>query len=548
MLSRQDLLDLADKAFAFCEQSAGIQLYPYQKEFGLRICQSVLLEDGDEITALFSRQSGKTETVSCVIPALCVLLPTLAGIDSLAEDPRISKYKDGFWVGIFAPNYELAGIMHSRMSARIQSQNMAEILADPEIGLTLGTGRKVLTLPNGSRVDSNSAGPQTAIEGKTYHLIICEETQDIQDYKIRKSIHPMGAATNATIIKIGTPAPRICDFYQACERNRVKDLEAGTNQLQVHFQFDYTVAQTYNPKYEKYIKKEIERLGYESDDFRMSYRLHWILERGLFLTPEVLKEVAVPKKKILRKHRGSDITFQLTAGVVPSDRFTDNQVASIDIGRSSDSTVVTVARVWWDNPVQHGDDTRHHIHIVSWLELQGDDHERQYPQILHFLQKFKIGTVVVDATGRGDPIYDRLRSDLSRQDIQVWPFVFSLATKHQGYTILYQEIFEKRLTYPGGSAAEKLSTWRKFIKQLTNLEKNWKGKYLSVEAPRVKTGKSLEKPHDDYADSLMMLVWLVNRKSWGLESHGSLLNTTEENYDRQRSIFRQRRERSRDRW
>ena len=112
MLSRQDILDLADKAFAFCEQSAGVTLYPYQKEFGLRICQSVLMEDGDELTALFSRQSGKTETVSCVIPALCVLLPTLANIEALAADSRISKFKHGLWVGIFAPNYELAGIMH----------------------------------------------------------------------------------------------------------------------------------------------------------------------------------------------------------------------------------------------------------------------------------------------------------------------------------------------------------------------------------------------------------------------------------------------------
>lgn len=548
MLSRQDILDLADKAFAFCEQSAGMTLYPYQKEFGLRICQSVLMEDGDELTALFSRQSGKTETVSCVIPALCVLLPTLANIEALAADSRISKFKNGLWVGIFAPNYELAGIMHSRMSSRIQSQNMAEILADPDINLSLQGGRKVLNLPNGSRVDSNSAGPQTAIEGKTYHLIICEETQDITDYKIRKSIHPMGAATNATIIKIGTPAPRVCDFYQACERNRVRDLSRGKNDLKTHFEYDYTVAQNYNPKYEKYIKKEIERLGYDSDDFRMSYRLHWILERGLFLTPEILKEVQVTQKKRLRTHRGSGNEFVLTSGVSSTDRYTENQVAAIDIGRSSDSTVVTVARVWWDNPVQHGDDTRYHTHIIAWLELQGDDHERQYPQIMYFLQKYNIGSVVVDATGRGDPIFDRLRADLSKENIEVWPFIFSQRSKHEGYTVLYQEIFEKRLTYPASPAAQKTSCWRRFVKQLTSLEKNWKGKYLSVEAPKTKAAKALENPHDDYADSLMLLVWLVNRKSWGLDVHDSIMEVDDGNYLRHRSIFRDRRSRSRDKW
>jgi len=60
VLSRQELLDLANKCFEFCLTSTGVDLYPYQREFGLRICQSIIMEDGDEITALFSRQAGKT--------------------------------------------------------------------------------------------------------------------------------------------------------------------------------------------------------------------------------------------------------------------------------------------------------------------------------------------------------------------------------------------------------------------------------------------------------------------------------------------------------
>ena len=89
----------------FCEKGSGVELYPYQKEFGLRIIQSLLLEDNAEITALFSRQSGKTETVSTIVPGLCVILPILANIPDIGIDRRIGKFKHGFWVGIFAPNY-----------------------------------------------------------------------------------------------------------------------------------------------------------------------------------------------------------------------------------------------------------------------------------------------------------------------------------------------------------------------------------------------------------------------------------------------------------
>lgn len=531
VLSRAALIDLATKAFEFCKTASGITLYPYQEEFGLRICQSVLLEDGDEITALFSRQSGKTETVSCVVPALCVLLPTLAQIPELAVDARISKFKDGFWVGIFAPNYELAGIMHSRMASRLSSAPMQEILRDPDIDMSLNTGRKILQLPNGSRVDSNSAGPQTAIEGKTYHLIICEETQDIADYKIRKSIHPMGAATSATIIKIGTPAPRVCDFYEACERNRIKNLSAATNELKCHFEYDYTVAQQYNPRYEQYITKEIERLGYDSDDFRMSYRLHWILERGLFVSPEMLKECGITNRRTLRaKQKGTPIEFTLASGLANSDYTSENLVASIDIGRSSDSTVVTVGRVWWENPIEHSGESRYHIHILNWLEIQGDDHERQYPQIVDFLSKFRVSSVVVDATGRGDPIYDRLHADLRQKDVDVWAFIFTQKSKHEGYTLLYQELFEGRITYPAGEHAQKQAQWRRFVVQTTGLEKHWKGKYMAVEAPKTKSAKVLENPHDDYPDSLMMLCWLVQRKAWGVDYSDALLSDSKDLY------------------
>ena len=85
----------------------------------------------------YLRVSGKTESVSVAVVGLSVILPTLAKTDGLKDDDRINKFKDGLWIGIFAPNYELAGVMHSRMAQRMQSETMLQVLQDPELNIDL---------------------------------------------------------------------------------------------------------------------------------------------------------------------------------------------------------------------------------------------------------------------------------------------------------------------------------------------------------------------------------------------------------------------------
>ena len=347
----------------------------------------------------------------------------------------------------------------------------------------------------------------------------CEETQDISNYKIRKSIHPMGASTNATMIKIGTPNQQKNEFFDACDRNRKRTATLGSGELPSHFQFDYEHPARNNPRYAAYIEKEIERLGYDSDEFRMSYRLHWMLERGHFIAPEIFDACGVRKTHNLKtKRKGKHLKFKLNDSQYYNDSTTDNMVASIDIGRSNDSTVVTVAKVWWDNPIMFAGEDRYHFHIANWLELQGDDHETQYPQILNFLANYNIGSIIVDATGRGDPIFDRLKADLYEDGVNVLPFIFSQRTKHEGYTIMYQEIKSQRLTYPAGANARSYKRWQKFVREMYELQKDWRGKYMDVHAPTGGKRGGRTEGHDDYSDSLMMLCYLVNRKMVAAET------------------------------
>lgn len=451
-----------------------------------------------------------TETVANVVVGCMVLLPVFAR--NIAWDDRIAKFKDGVWVGIYAPNYEQAGIMWSRMKSRLYSNAARSALLDPDIDIDLDAERENMCLPNGSFVDSGTASPQSSIEGKTYHLILLEETQDIPRNKILESIHPMAAATAGTLVKIGTPNRKRSEFYEACRRNKRTDLAEGIvrSKKRRHFEFDYTVGQKHNPRYRKYIIKEKARLGEDSDEFRMKYRLHFLLDRGMFVNPDILEECGIKSTKdalTVEKGKGrrkQTYRFLRPANVVTYDQTNEGIIAAIDVGREA-STVVTVGKVFWDAPVEYADSQRFPVHILNWLELQGDDHEAQHPQIIAFLQNYKMSQLIIDATGKGDPVYSRLCADLEVFGIYVQPFIFNASSKDIGYKTFGQELASHRFTYPAGARATSLRKWQRFVTQMEDLEKEWRGQQMVVHKP-----KGSSEARDDYCDSAMMLCWLAN--------------------------------------
>ena len=84
---------LTERCWAFVLAFSGVELFPYQEEFGKRIIQSVISGDGATITGELSRQSGKTETVANVAASLMILLPRLAAM--FPEFEPLQKFKPG---------------------------------------------------------------------------------------------------------------------------------------------------------------------------------------------------------------------------------------------------------------------------------------------------------------------------------------------------------------------------------------------------------------------------------------------------------------------
>lgn len=527
--------ELVNRIYNFCEVYSGRVMYPYQSQFSKRIIRSVLENDGAEITALFSRQSGKTETVAITVGGLMIILPQLANMPMFLDDPRLQMFKDGFWVGIFAPTQRQAQITYNRMRGRLQCKEAIAVLDDPDFRLDFTTSNgQTVALSNGSYCTAISASDGSNIEGDTFKFIICEECQDISNFKIRKSIHPMGAAYNSTICKIGTATTFKGDFYEAIQRNK-EEYKSGKLRLRNHFEYNYKVVMKYNPKYEKYIAREKRSLGENSDEFRMSYNLEWIISRGMFIDIDV---------------------FEKTCGDVYLNRVISDHVAKhvagIDVGggssknkKEADSTVVTIVEVDWDNPVlmestvdeETGEDIiylAYNTYIKDWLEISpeiAENYEEQYHLIMDYLKNFRLSRIVVDAT-REASLGQRIQANVK---CEVWLFTFSSKSKSEIYKHLQTEINTGRARVPMGDETIETKEYKKFIQQLADLQKGYSGSFLVVSHPDERGA------HDDYPDSWALAVW-------GTKDAGQVDNT--ETHDRnevlsvhrgsQDSLFRRR--------
>lgn len=497
----------------FAELFTGYKLYNFQKEILIGVICS-LFRVGEEVvnfSVLIARQSGKSTVVSIIVCVAGILLPALA---KTLKCKSIQKYKKEFKVGIYGPDYDKAGIIFDNIISCFQSESAKQIISqDKSFGIRPEEIKR-LKFSNGFSVSLRTANKQAKIEGHTYNLIITEETQDIDSTIIKKSLLPMRSSTGGPVISIGTPKPKICFFSELCKNNYNRDVADNNEKAPYrrHYEYDWTHKAAAEPIYKKTVEEDMINMGGEfSDEFRMAYKVEWLHDSGSLITQEQLDKCGIKKRRTDSTRILNPLTMQQTeseftrpAGQVDSDINTPDQVFALDLAKIGDYTVLTTARVWWDNPIEFGENCRYHIHINGWLELNGD-YELQYEEIIQKIRRYNMSMGIVDATGVGDPIHNRLQGELIREGIDVHPFKFTPKSKDIGYKILKQEILAKRVTFPDSNNIRRYKTHQKFKKELTTLVKEYtNSNYMKVSHPNISGF------HDDYADSLMMLVYMVN--------------------------------------
>ena len=477
-LSQEFVDKLIEKIMQFMVVLVGHDLHPYQKPLARRIIESVITRDGEEITALASRQSGKTETVSDTLSTLMVILPLLA---KLYPD-LLGRFKGGLWVGMFAPTESQAETLFSRTVTRLTSERAQEVLGDPEIDDTAakvgGVTKMIRLKKSGSTLTMMTANPRAKIESKSFHVVVIDECQEADDYIVTKSISPMLAYYAGTMIKTGTPTSSKNNFYKAIQLNKRKATARGARQN--HFQWDWKDVAKINPDYNKFIKKEMLRIGEDSDEFQMSYNCKWLLERGMFVTSGVMDELGDTSQELVKVWHQTPV------------------VVGIDPARKMDSTVVTVVWVDWDRPDEFGYfDHR----VLNWLELQGDDWEEQYFQIVNFLSNYDVLAIGIDANGVGDAVAQRLKVLMPRAE--VIPLTSSQKEQSERFKHLLQLIGRRMISFPNHAKTRRLRIHKRFVQQMTDAEIQYKGPTFMVAAPNETHA------HDDFVDSLAIACSLT---------------------------------------
>jgi hypothetical protein len=477
-LSKEFVRKMVDKTIQFMNALVGHELHPYQLPLARRIIESVIINDGEEVTALAARQSGKSETIANTVATLMVLLPRLAKM----YPDLLGQYKDGIWIGMFAPVEGQVETLFGRTVNRLTSERALEILGDPEIddslGKVAGVTRQIKLKNSGSSLMMMTANPRAKIESKSFHLIVIDECQEADDFVVSKSISPMLAYYSGTMVKTGTPTTHKNNFYRSIQLNKRR--QTGRASRQNHFQWDYKDVSKVNANYAKFIKKEMLRVGEDSDEFQMSYNCKWLLERGMFVTSTIMDELGDTSQEIVRAWHRTPV------------------VVGVDPARKMDSTVVTVVWVDWDRPDEFG----YYDHrVLNWLEIQGDDWEDQYFQIVNFLGSYDVLAVGVDANGVGDAVAQRLK--LLLPGAEVHSIGSSQQEQSKRWKHLKALIDRRMVGWPAHAKTRRLRTWKRFYQQMTDLETKFQGPNFLAHAP------AEAHAHDDYADSLAIAVCLT---------------------------------------
>lgn len=471
----QEFVDqIVAKMLVIIDEVSGHPLYPYQRPFAARLVESLIINDGATLTALFSRQSGKSETVANVVAACMIMFPRLAKI----FPDLLGKYSEGLWVGAFAPVEEQADNLYGRIVARLTSEHALEVMADPEIDdVVQGKGRMISLKRSGSLVRKQTCHPRATIEGRTYHLILVDEAQGADTKMVNKSIGPMGASTNATMVFTGTPTYEKGVFLSQIQLNRRQATMRG--QRQNHFEADWKEVSKWNANYAKFVKKELRRIGEDSDEFKLSYRLMWLLDKGMFTTAERMDSLGDVSMRTVPAYHKSPI------------------VIGIDPARKQDSTIVTAVWVHWDRPDEYG---YYEHRILNWMDLGGLEWEAQYFRIVEFVRNYNVMAVAVDEGGVGDVVIGRLK--VLMPDIEIVPKGSQRPEQSKRWKHLMELMDRGMISWPAHAETRRLKIYKRFRQQMEDLEKKFEGPYVLAMAPNAPDA------HDDYCDSVALAVSL----------------------------------------
>lgn len=490
-MTLQEVLLLRDY---FVEKELGIDYYSYQTEVSNKIIEALLFRTGEEIPIEITRQAGKTEALVCT---LCFLM---TGSRFLTKN--FWGYEAGIRIIIFSPQKEQVKTDFDRLKAylnKLKNKGWSNLIDSRESNQT------TLQLVNGSSCYIFPLTPTSNPESKSADLLVFEEAHKIIDTEKNNKADPMGASTNAPSISFGVA------WYQ---KNYFKNL---IDAVKNHLKFDaHEVIKIRREKFEKtkdvrhllyeqHFNKKVESLGLDDVSVQTQYLLKWKLEAGQFMLAEDWEEMTAPYVYIDKDGSRKYATAELLDEDHESDCY-----AGIDTAKHPDSTVVTIIR--WNAKTKHKE-------LVALLELHGTNYSEQFTIISGYdtvegkqtgqgmFDAFNIIGVAIDSTGQGSFMPDFFKTHTRWRDERsgLFEVKFSMVSKDAIYTTLMQSQTNRLTAIPPENTVELI----KMRKQLLDLQKEYKGQFLSCHHPQDQSGNEY---HDDYPDSVALAEYAFSQQ------------------------------------
>lgn len=430
---------------AHCLNTHGLVLYPFQVEIAKKLIRAILLQTGEDIFVQVSRQSGKTEGIVALVEFIMIY------ISELLERPMR--------VGIFAPQKEQAKTDFDRLKSSLGESYRGgfEEIVDPE-----ESNAVTLQLSNKSYCYIFPLTETSHPESKTLDVVIYEEANKIKDKEKKDKADPMRSSTNGVSISVGVGGYQTNYFKRGIDKG-VNVIKADYTRVikEKRKMFELT-GDEFHLNYERFVTKRLEEQGKEDESFRTQYGLEFLVGGGTFISPKELHKLRGGFEQTLKHDHG--VYFGL------------------DTAKSPDRSVLTV---------KCGKCKR----ILSWLRLQGDNYEDQFNIFKKRLEGYdEVLFGAIDSTGQGDFMPDLFENNT---DFDVLRVKFSLQSKDAMYKNLLVQLRNGATKYPFDGSRE----MKEFEEEVLELEREYKGEYLSVHHP------DDPKAHDDYADSWALAEW-----------------------------------------
>ena len=399
----------------FARQVLGKPLYPYQSEIAEAILASILKGEGRIFTVMLARQSGKNQLSAVLEAFLLTYMP----------QGTIVKAAPTFNPQITNSSLRLLSLLATPFTRNRVWQSQGHI-----IGLAPNPDPVLLRNHVGPRIMFFSAGPDSNVVGATADLLLeIDEAQDVAHEKFDRDFRPMAATCNATTVLYGTAWSDTTLLAQQRAVNLELALRTGEQQ---HFEYDWRTLAAINPAYRSFVEKEIARLGEDHLAIQTQYFLRPISSAGYFLNKL--------QRTLLRGthpwlDEAEDMDWYVAAMDVAGEELPApmnslmTQKSRSSASKRRDSTVMTIGHIYYNElnlPV---------IEVVHHEWWTGMPHLQQYAMTLELMERWRIRSLAIDATGLGAGLASLLLTALGSE--RVIPFIFSRSSKsHLAYQLL----------------------------------------------------------------------------------------------------------------